>query len=234
MLLSGRPNRELSINTDININPYMIKRIIIYTFAIIICFSGLLSAEDYIGIGAHIGFHHDVGNLESQNSDIEIDPQNNYFLGFSFKTNFSFLFARFGADTTFLINRGEVLENSGSGTITYAKIHYLSMPLFIGLNYKILNLGNFYMGPGASYFVARGNITSSTGASEDISTTGWGYGFMAGIEYRLSNKIDFYFEWEYLDGKSEPAIQNDPLYKEDFYVDFTGHRFILGIRYYLI
>ncbi len=178
----------------------MIKRIIIYTFAIIICFSNFVFAEDYLGVGAHLGFHHDVGNLESQYADIEIDPQNNYFLGFSFKTNFSFLFARFGADTTFLINRGEVLENSGD--IAHAKIHYLSLPLFLGYNYKVLDLGNFYMGPGLSYFVARGSVTSrTTGLSDDISATGWGYGFMAGIEYKLSGKIDFYFEWEYLKRK---------------------------------
>jgi opacity protein-like surface antigen len=213
----------------------MIKRIILYTFAIIICFSNLVSAEDYLGVGAHLGFHHDVGNLESQNSDIQIDPQNNYFLGFSFKTNFSLLFARFGADTTFLINRGEVLENSGTSEIVNAKIHYLSLPLFFGFNYKVLDLGNFYMGPGLSYFVARGHITSSDASlSKDISASGWGYGFMAGIEYKLSNKIDFYFEWEYLDGKSKPVMQSSPTNWDDFYVDFTGHRLIFGIRYYLI
>jgi opacity protein-like surface antigen len=234
MLLSNSQNWKESINADINNKPDMIKRIIIFTFAIIIYFSNFLSAEDYIGLGAHLGFHHDVGNLESQNSDIQIDPQNNYFLGFSFKTNFSFLFARFGADTTFLINRGEVLENSSE--ITYAKIHYISMPLFIGYNYKILDLGNFYMGPGLSYFVARGHITSSNATlSKDISATGWGYGFIAGIEYRLSTKTDFYFEWEYLDGKSEPVLQSSSTYNwKDFYVDFTGHRLILGVRYYLL
>ena len=212
----------------------MIKRIIFYTFAIIICFSNLASAEDYLGVGAHLGFHHDVGNLESQYADIEIDPQNNYFLGFSFKTNFSFLFMRFGADTTFLINRGEVLESSGD--IAHATIHYLSLPLFLGYNYKVLDLGNFYMGPGFSYFVARGSVTSrTTGLSDDISTTGWGYGFMAGIEYKLSGKIDFYFEWEYLNGKSEPVFQSGSAYNwKDFYVDFTGHRLIFGVRYYLI
>jgi opacity protein-like surface antigen len=211
----------------------MINRIIIYAAAILFCFCSFLFAEEYIGIGAHIGYHHDVGNLESQNSEIEIDPQNNYFLGFSFKTNFSLIFVRFGADTTFLINRGESLE--GSSGIAYTKIHYLSLPLFIGLNYKVLNLGNFYMGPGASYFVARGTISSSaTGKTEDISATGWGYGFITGMEYRISNKIDFYFEWEYLNGKSETILRTGATAWEDFYVDFTGHRFILGIRYYLI
>ncbi|MBN2401134.1 MAG: outer membrane beta-barrel protein [Spirochaetes bacterium] len=212
----------------------MIKRIIIYMFAIIICFPVLLPAENYVGIGAHLGFHHNVGNLDSQYADIEIDPQNNYFLGFSFKTNFLFLFARFGADTTFLINRSETLESSGE--IASAKIHYISLPLFVGLNYKVLDLGNFYMGPGLSYFVARGHISSaSPGLSDDVSATGWGFGFTAGIEYNLALKLDFYFEWEYLNGKSEPVLQGSSAYNwKDLYVDFTGHRLMLGVRYYLL
>jgi opacity protein-like surface antigen len=214
----------------------MIKIIFIYIFCILISFTDALWAEEYLGIGAHLGFHHDVGNLESQNADIQIDPQNNYFIGFSFKTNFSFLFTRFGADTTFLINRGEVLRNSGSSEIIYTNIHYIAIPFFFGFNFKILDIGNFYMGPGLSYFSARGRITSSTTTlSEDISTTGWGYGFIAGIEYKLFMKLNFYFEWEYLDGKSKPVLRSGSTYAwDDFYVDFTGHRFILGIRYYLI
>ncbi|MFH0976323.1 MAG: outer membrane beta-barrel protein [Spirochaetota bacterium] len=217
----------------------MKKLVFIYIFCSLICFTSALKAEEYLGIGAHVGFHHNVGNLESQDSNIQIDPQNNYFIGFSFKTNFSFLFTRFGADTTFLINRGEVLRNSGpsgNNEIIYAKIHYISIPFFLGINYKILDIGNFYMGPGVSYFSARGRITSAnTSLSEDISATGWGYGFIAGIEYRLLMKLNIYFEWEYLDGKSEPVLQSGSTYNwDDFYVDFTGHRFILGIRYYLI
>ena len=209
----------------------MIKRIIIFSSVIIIYFTGFLQAEDNLGIGAHLGFHHNVGNLDSQYADIQIDPQNNYFLGFSFKTNFSFIFTRFGVDTTFLFNRGETLENSGD--ITSANIHYTSMPLFVGFNYRVLDTGSFYMGPGLSYFVARGTVKTA-GGSEDIDATGWGYGFITGIEYKLLSKISFYFEWEYLDGKSKPVIQSGTTAWDDFYVDYTGHRFILGFRYYLL
>ena len=210
----------------------MIKRIIIFSAAIIICSAGFLRADDYLGLGAHLGFHHNVGNLDSQYAGIQIDPQNNYFLGFSFKTNFSFIFARFGVDTTFLFNRSETLESSGD--IATAKIHYTSMPLFAGFNYKVLDTGNFYMGPGFSYFVARGSVKTAAGSSEDIDATGWGYGFITGIEYKLLLKINLYFEWEYLDGKSEPVLSSGAAAWDDFYVDFTGHRFILGFRYYLL
>ncbi len=212
----------------------MIRRTVICIFAMTICFSDPGFAEDYVGIGAHLGLHHDVGNPDSYAPFIQIDPQNNYFIGFSFKTNIAFLFARFGADTTFLINRGEVLEDSNE--IAYSKIHYISLPFFMGYNYKLLDIGNFYMGPGLSYFMARGRITSSvSGLSDDINATGWGFGFIAGIEYKVSFSLDFYFEWEYLNGKSEPVLQSQSTHNwNNFYVDFSGHRFIFGIRYYLI
>jgi opacity protein-like surface antigen len=213
----------------------MIKRVILNVLAVTFCFSSIAAADDYFSVGIHLGLQHDVGNLDSYDSSIQSDPQNNYFLGISFKTNFSFIFARFGADTTFLINRGKVYESSGNEKIEYSKIHYVSLPFFLGYNFKVQDVGNFYMGPGLSYFIARGTVTTSTGISEDINASGWGYGFIAGIEYKLSSKLDFYFEWEYLNGRSGPVVGTQSGYTwENFYVDFTGHRFVLGIRYYLI
>lgn len=211
----------------------MIKRIALYLLVAIIFCPGIAAADDYIGVGIHPGIHHDVGNLDSYDSSIQNDPQNNYFLGISFKTNLSFVFARFGADTTFLINKGEVLENSNE--IKYSKIQYVALPLFLGYNFKVLDVGNFYMGPGLAYFIARGHISTSTGLSEDINASGWGYGFIAGIEYKLSLKLDFYVEWQYFNGRSGPATRTDSTNNwENFYVDFTGYRFLFGIRYYLI
>ena len=60
-------------------------------------------AENYVGIGVHTGLHNNVGRLDSYDPDIQIEPQNNYILGFSFKTNLGFLFARFGVESTFLL-----------------------------------------------------------------------------------------------------------------------------------
>ena len=92
------------------------------------------------------------------------------------------------------------------------------------------------MGPGASFFMARGRINSTTPSlSEDITATGWGYGYIAGIEYTLSIKINIYFEWIYLNGRSEPVLQGQSSDNwDDISIDFTGHRLMLGVRYYLL
>ena len=92
------------------------------------------------------------------------------------------------------------------------------------------------MGPGLSFFMARGSINSSIpGLSEDIDASGWGYGFLAGIEYKLFLKVQLYVEWEYFDGRSKPVLQGQSYNNwDDLYIDFTGHRLIFGIRYYLI
>lgn len=194
-----------------------------------------VSAEEYLGLGFHVGLHHNVGNMGSQNPGIKIDPQNNYFLGFTFKSNFGPAFIKFGADTTFLINRGKVLDNSNE-EISSVKIHYLSVPLFAGFNYQVLDIGKFYMGPGVSYFMARGSINSATAPlSDDISATAWGVGFVSGIELNLTQYTRFYFEWRYFSGSSEPVQQTQSTYDwYDFSVDFTGHRILLGFMYYLI
>ena len=112
----------------------MIKRIFIYIFVCIFCYINTANAEDIVGFGLHIGAQNDVGNINSYDPDIQIYPQNNYFLGLSCKSNFVCLFVRSGVDTTFLINRGEVLEDS-SDEIASIKIHYVSIPFFFGFNY---------------------------------------------------------------------------------------------------
>ncbi len=215
----------------------MRKYIIILTLLFIFSHIAILKAEDLfdIGFGLHIGAQHDVGNFSSNDPSLQIDPQNNYFLGFSGKTNFICFFAKFGIDTTVMINRGEVLENS-SGEIESIKIHYVSIPFFLGFNYRILDVGNFYMGPGISYLLGRGRITSTTPAlSEDIDTSAWGLGFISGIELDLTTSTRFYFEWEYLDGRSVAVQQTQTTDNwKNYYIDFTGHRILFGIMYYVL
>ncbi len=216
----------------------MKKSISLYILIIIFCYTGISHAADIvdIGFGLHIGAQHDVGNFGSNDPSIQIDPQNNYFLGFSSKSNFfSFLFIKLGVDSTLLINKGEVLENS-SAEIESLKIHYVSIPLFLGFNYKIMDVGNFYMGPGLAYLLGRGRITCTAPAlSDDIDTNTWGYGFIAGIELELTSSIRFYFELEYLDGRST-AVQQTQSSNEwkNFYINYSGPRLILGIMYYVI
>jgi opacity protein-like surface antigen len=141
---------------------------------------------------------------------------------------------KIGGDTTLLLNRGKVQENSSE--ILNTKIYYTSIPLFIGYNFNVLDTGNFYMGPGISYFIARGRINSSvSGLSDDIDASAWGFGFIAGIEYKLLIKIHCYFEWEYFDARSEPVLQAQSAHNwDDFYIDFSGNRLLFGIRYYLL
>ena len=197
-----------------------LKSIFIYiVITIILVITNIAKAENLIGFGFHIGAEHNVGNISSYDPDIIIDPQNNYLLGFSCKSNFYCFFSRIGLDTSFLINRGEVLENS-SNEIESLRIHYTSIPLFIGFNYKVLDVGNFYMGPGFSYIIGRGRIVcTSSFLSEDIDTNVWGYGFIAGIELNLTSSVRFCFEWEYMDARSQPIqqTQSDHNWK-NFYV----------------
>lgn len=213
----------------------MKKLSITFVCAAIICWSGSLKADNTVGVGLHIGAQHNVGNYKSNDSSILLDPQNNYFMGISCKTNFVCLFARTGVDITYLMDKGKVLENSSNDVQRYT-IHYTAVPLFFGLNYQILDIGNFYMGPGCAYILGRGKVHySDPSLSEEINTSAWGIGFTAGIELDLSRYIRFYFEWEYLDGRAHSVQQTSttPEWK-DLTVDYTGHRLLIGVMYFII
>ena len=213
----------------------MIKRLFLYLLITFFSFSDIVKGEDFVSFGFHVGAQHNVGMLESYDPAIQIDPQNNYFLGISSKLNFAPLFIRFGIDIAFMINDGEVLENS-STEIESTKIQTISSPFFFGYNYHVLDIGNFYMGPGLSYIFGRGRIISKTPAlSDDINATSLAFGFVAGIEFELSPVFRFYFEWNYLDGRSEPVQQTQTTDNWDnFYIDFSGHRILFGVLYYII
>jgi opacity protein-like surface antigen len=213
----------------------MKKFIAIFLFILIFSFNGILKAENIVGFGLHLGAQHNVGNYASNDSSIVVDPQNNYFIGISGKTNVLCLFARFGADITYPINKGKVLENPANNIQSY-NIQYISAPLFLGFNYKVLDIGNFYMGPGGAYILGRGKINyNEPSLSKEINTSAWGIGFITGVEFDLSKSIRFYFEWEYLDGRalSVQQSQTDNNWK-DLYIDYTGHRVMIGLIYYVI
>jgi opacity protein-like surface antigen len=189
-------------------------------------------AREYVGVGIHVGAHHDVGNISSDPS-VKVDPQNNSLIGFSLKINMGALFLRSGVDTTFLINQGDILENTAE--IDYYQIHYTAIPAFMGFAFPIQDIGEFYMGGGMAYFIGSGKIKSSVSGKEDIQTSAYGFGVIAGIQLNIVSSIKLYMEWEYLDGRSEPITKTQSTYDWDnFYVDFTGHRILLGIMYYLI
>ena len=208
--------------------------IILFTIVINLLYQNIGKANELFGIGVYVGAQQDIGNLNSYYPNIQIDPQNNLLLGFSFKANLYCFFVKSWVDTTFFINRGEVQENSDE--MEYIKIHYASIPIFAGLTFPILYTSEFYMGGGAASFLGRGKIKcSSSNSVDEFDTNTWGIGLLAGIGLDISLSVRCYIEWEYLDGRSEPVSQTQLTYNwQNYYVDFTGHRIIIGIMYYLI
>jgi opacity protein-like surface antigen len=210
----------------------MTKKLIFMMIILLLYGVGLAHARDHLGVGIHVGVQHDVGNISSDPS-IKVDPQNNSLVGFSLKFNMGSLFLRSGVDTTFLINQGDILENTAE--IEYYRIQYTAIPAFLGFTFPIQDIGEFYMGGGMAYFFGTGKIKSSVSGKEDIQASAYGFGVMAGIQLNVISSIKLYMEWEYLDGRSEPITKTQSSYDWDnFYVDFTGHRIFLGIMYYLI
>ncbi len=209
----------------------MVRKLIV-SLAVFACFSAsAASAEEHIGLGVHIGAHHDVGNFSDQNPSAMTDPQNSLLLGFSFKANIGFVFLRTGFDYSYVLNRGKVLENSD--TVASYSIKYVCVPGFLGFRFPVRERGEFYMGAGMAYFITSGDVKLASGASEDISAISYGYGIITGIEFKLLPEVRLYMEWEYFDARSDAQVQTTGSWK-NYYVDYTGHRVLLGVMYYLL
>ncbi len=193
-------------------------------------------AQQYLGVGFHVGAHYDVGNMSSYNPGFEVEPQISYILGVSFKANYDFLFLRTGVDIAFPLLGGDVLENSDpTDPIEKYSISYTGLPLFVGLNFPVFDIGEFYLGGGIAYFLATGTVTHG-GAEDDISASALGFGFIAGMQLHLTASTRLYMEWEYIDARSGAAMNTvtGPQAWDNLYIDFTGHRILLGIMYYAI
>ncbi len=209
------------------------SRIILTTMILWACFSGFLYADDILGIGVHLGGQHDVGKLSDQESGMQTDPQNNLLAGISLKANMSFVFLRTGIDTTFLLNKGKVYEDSSQ--IKTSKLEYTAIPGFLGLRFPVKDMGEFYMGGGAAYFLGSGQIVMADGTKEEINTTALGYGFITGIEFTLVSSMKIYMEWEYIDARSGAVMKTQTTYGwKNLHIDYTGHRILFGVMYYLI
>ncbi len=193
------------------------------------------SRAEYFGVGIHVGAHHNVGNLDSYDPTMQIKPQTDILVGCAFKTNLKFFFIRAGIDTTFLFTKGEVLEPSTNGDTTAEyRIQYSQVPCFAGLNFPVQDIGEFYMGGGIAYLLATGSVKHGT--KEDISASALGYGFLCGMQLNITSFIKLYMEWEYIDARSKPMMATQPSVStwKNMYVDFTGHRMLIGAMYYLL
>ena len=209
-------------------------RIIQILVAGIVLMTALPARADYLGVGLHAGIQHDTGNLSSYSSDIKVFPQNSLLFGAAFRVNMSCLFIRSGVDYSMMINKGEVIDSSANFE-TY-KISYVSVPSFIGLSFPVQNTGSLYIGGGIAYFLGSGRIYSTlTNQTEKIEVSGLAYGVTTGIQVNATDSVRIYLEWQYLAGKSDPKLRTSSTYDwKELYVDFTGHRLLIGAMYYLI
>ncbi len=213
----------------------MSRKLLAIAVILISCAASAARAEEYFGVGFHVGGQQDVGNLSSYNPGFQTEPQVSYILGFAFKANYKYLFLRTGIDTAFAINDGEVLENSDAANdpVTKYRINYTGVPLFFGLNFPVQDTGHFYLGGGAAYFLGTGSVTHG-GTKEDIEAAAYGFGFIAGIQLNLTAAVRLYMEWEYLDARSGAVLNtNSNETWKNMYIDFTGHRILLGLMYYV-
>ncbi len=212
----------------------MIKKSALLTVCIIVICALPARAEQYLGVGFHVGSQNDAGNITSYNPELETDSQVSLLLGVSFKASCRFFFLRTGVDTTFAVTDGRVLENSDAAeTITRYSITYTGVPLFAGLNFPVQDIGEFYMGGGVEYFLAGGTI--SMGAQQkDISAMALGYGFIAGVQLNVTSKTRLYMEWEYIDARTGAIMQTTAAAWDNLYIDLTGHRIMVGFMYYVI
>lgn len=212
----------------------MHKRRLFPLIVLLLMWPVLAYPRQHIGLGLHLGAHHNVGRLSDYNGGFDLDPQNNYLIGFAFKANYRFLFLRTGVDTSFILNKGRVLENSDpNDPVQRYRITYTEIPCFIGLNFPVQDIGEFYMGGGIAYFIGNGTVTTST--STDIDATALGFGFITGIQIYITSTVRLYMEWQYLDARSEPVANTvtAPQTWDNYYIDFSGHRLLAGIMYYV-
>ena len=222
------------ISARIHISGSLFPRLAAWCAALVLLFPSYAAAQRNLGVGFHVGAHHDVGNMTSYNSQFEVEPQTSYIVGVSFKANLDFLFLRTGVDIAFPLIEGDVLENGdATDPIEKYSIGYTGLPLFVGVNFPVFDIGEFYLGGGIAYFLATGTVTHG-GTEDTISATALGFGFIAGMQLHVSAKIRLYMEWEYIDARSGASMNTAAAQTawDNLYIDFSGHRILLGVMYY--
>ena len=168
--------------------------------------------------------------MTSYNSQFEVEPQTSYIVGVSFKANLDFLFLRTGVDIAFPLIEGDVLENGdATDPIEKYSIGYTGLPLFVGVNVPVFDIGEFYLGGGIAYFLATGTVTHG-GTEDTISATALGFGFIAGMQLHVSAKIRLYMEWEYIDARSGASMNTAaaPTAWDNLYIDFPDTAYPRG------
>jgi opacity protein-like surface antigen len=218
----------------------MFKKAIIY-ISLLIFLIGIHTsafAQRYFGVGIHIGGQHDVGDLTTFYPTAQTEPQNSVIFGVAIRLSVPFFFIRTGGDASFTIDKGKVLEDQATVGVNEYNVQYTMLPLYAGLQFPLGDRGAFYLGGGVSYFYGTGSVKLSDNSSQDINATAFGAGFLAGMQLHVTSSFSLYMEWIYVDARSKPVITTTGTYNpnnyKDLFIDYSGHRIMIGVMYYVL
>jgi opacity protein-like surface antigen len=218
----------------------MFKKAIIY-ISLLIFLIGIYTsafAQRYFGVGIHVGGQHDVGDLTTFYPNAQTEPQNSVIFGVAIRLSVPFFFIRTGGDASFTLNKGKVLEDQATVGVNEYNVQYTMLPLYAGLQFPLRDRGAFYLGGGVSYFYGTGSVKLSDNSSQDIDATAFGAGFLAGMQLHVTSSFSLYMEWMYVDARSKPVITTTGTYNpknyKDLFIDYSGHRIMIGVMYYVL
>lgn len=204
------------------------KRLKIYIISLLVlCAIPAFSAGTISG-GLYLGYQYDTGNLSGK--PVEADLQQNIAVGGLLRIDLGILFFRSGADFSYPFEKGHILNGTG-GDVRSTDVWFVEVPVYAGIDIPVRDYGMFYMGAGGSYIFGMGSITTASG-NKDINEQLFGWGFIAGIESVVTGDVSLFFEWEYMTVTSSPVGASGAGAYDDYYIDYTGSRYRLGVMYH--
>lgn len=187
-----------------------------------------VSAAGTISGGLYLGYQYDVGNLSEK--PLDADLQQNVAIGGLLRIDLGMLFFRTGADCSYPAEKGRVINGTG-GDVTGTRAWFVEVPVYAGIDIPVRDFGMFYMGGGGSYIFGMGSVATVSG-NEKINEQLFGWGFIAGIESVITGDVSLFLEWEYVTVSSSPVAASGAGTYDDYYIDYTGSRYRLGVMYH--
>ncbi len=87
-------------------------------------------------------------------------------------------------------------------------------------------------------FTGTGNVRLSDGYLKISMQPVLVLDFLAGIQLHITSSTSLYMEWMYIDAQSDPVITTtgtlNPNGYEDLFINYGGHRIMLGVMYYVL
>ncbi|HPS59374.1 MAG TPA: outer membrane beta-barrel protein [Spirochaetota bacterium] len=194
---------------------------------VVLCAMPAFSAGTISG-GLYLGYQYDVGNLSEK--PLDADLQQNVAAGALLRIDLGILFFRTGADFSYPAEKGHITNSTG-GNVTGTEAWFVEVPVYAGIDIPVRDYGMFYMGAGGSYIFGMGSVAASSG-SEKINEQLFGWGFIAGIESVINSDVSLFLEWEYMIVSSSPVAASGAGAYDDYYIDYTGSRYRLGVMYH--